>query len=1102
MGEHADQWHHPPQFLHAKIRSDLAGDRTRIAKVGGEQTNRSATVAPQTKLKLPPKYRRRAKSAAGPANFFAYRMDEDCGQGKTFILFTIAIGFSQNHIAVSVPSNGLKGGFSGLLFLKTYSPDTRRSAIYTVHGTRSTKKHCTPVESLVRSGDGALDTRCSVALIAPTLLSLKREHRFQVAIGLVSHDYRLFTSDNEQRKTKRQIDECEKTKQPNIQQNVTTFRKLQSASVLRRMPHDVPGAMLRNFRYYGEGHQQPSEIRNPGPEMTSSSSVTQGPRTDERVVTERMKTFRDLQSVRVFRQRHAGLQGNASTQWRVVKCCKVSWCLLSAVHTRRTHQEPVTRVKPGETECTAATHEKAARHPLHTGCRCPSPSSLRVCNITPDTPCTRDAIRKQQDVPDIASCVRMASTGGRPLSPSCSGWLSFPPANTSRLMISLLQSSSHRVLRAAGDLRREGWQMPPRTRNDTRAGAARTLASTTMKHKKKKGGCFYPPTTPCARRAAYLVPPITVRCQQIIPLLHPFRGSFPSNPYPLLVPTPRGPTPFSSPPLPLPRLESYSRNSYYRLTSNEFQLFTELRAVLRRPSPVGLSPLTLLAFFAVLAVRIRSSASMEGEAEEGERNNFTISELLAILEEDDENVEGNNGQDYNLQTIEHKNLQMRTLGTKILCQLGAEGEFLQQNCLNFFDDGAVSMFVTQSNRYAARKNKLGVISCEETNCFIGKLFLSGYAIVSNTLSRDRFQFIMSNFHCCNNENLDVSDQVTKVQPLFTLLNERFQAYAPHSDKHSVDKPLFLILDVTAGSSLSGPGEVEGSSVASMHCEDWQSTKMAEALEKPPHRSAQGQPLQTSLHPHLHPSSEHVCREMHSPCIPAFVNDHVFSDLSPPLTNADLFAKLHDLHPGIDPTLQEYLCHALQLCNQVAAAVMVMQQVFANSCRPLQSAAMSVEQEVHVVAADGRHWCCGAGRCLASFLVWTPGAVVEVMHVWRCSRHDGCLFCSGHLTSFMLLTFAVDDDACCCNGHMASFSRGIAFVEKLARLPPRAGLTKKKSQCVEVVIDVAADTRDLLEISLVSLVARVWPGVTPYSPRFTLIGSRDINFAHSLIIFDS
>ncbi|KAJ8896870.1 hypothetical protein PR048_002216 [Dryococelus australis] len=59
----------------------------------------------------------------------------------------------------------------------------------------------------------------------------------------------------------------------------------------------------------------------------------------------------------------------------------------------------------------------------------------------------------------------------------------------------------------------------------------------------------------------------------------------------------------------------------------------------------------------------------------------------------------------------------------------------------------------------------------------------------NALSRDWFEIIMSNLHCCDSENLDVSDRFTKVRPLFTMLNDRFQAYAPHSEKHSVDEAM-------------------------------------------------------------------------------------------------------------------------------------------------------------------------------------------------------------------------------------------------------------------------------------------------------------------------
>ncbi|KAJ8893886.1 hypothetical protein PR048_006487 [Dryococelus australis] len=46
----------------------------------------------------------------------------------------------------------------------------------------------------------------------------------------------------------------------------------------------------------------------------------------------------------------------------------VSWCLLTAVHTRHTQQEPAAAEQQTETECIAATHEKAARRPLHTCC--------------------------------------------------------------------------------------------------------------------------------------------------------------------------------------------------------------------------------------------------------------------------------------------------------------------------------------------------------------------------------------------------------------------------------------------------------------------------------------------------------------------------------------------------------------------------------------------------------------------------------------------------------------------------------------------------------------------------------------------------------------
>ncbi|KAJ8881590.1 hypothetical protein PR048_018075 [Dryococelus australis] len=57
-------------------------------------------------------------------------------------------------------------------------------------------------------------------------------------------------------------------------------------------------------------------------------------------------------------------------------------CLLSAVHTRRTQQKPVTRVEPGETECIAVTHERAVRHQLYKCCIAQSRTQVTLQQFT------------------------------------------------------------------------------------------------------------------------------------------------------------------------------------------------------------------------------------------------------------------------------------------------------------------------------------------------------------------------------------------------------------------------------------------------------------------------------------------------------------------------------------------------------------------------------------------------------------------------------------------------------------------------------------------------------------------------------------------------
>ncbi|KAJ8887817.1 hypothetical protein PR048_014035 [Dryococelus australis] len=62
------------------------------------------------------------------------------------------------------------------------------------------------------------------------------------------------------------------------------------------------------------------------------------------------------------------LENRAPVQWRVVECCKVSWRLLTAVHSRCTRQERESAVQPGESECIPTTHKRAIRDLLHASC--------------------------------------------------------------------------------------------------------------------------------------------------------------------------------------------------------------------------------------------------------------------------------------------------------------------------------------------------------------------------------------------------------------------------------------------------------------------------------------------------------------------------------------------------------------------------------------------------------------------------------------------------------------------------------------------------------------------------------------------------------------
>ncbi|KAF2896815.1 hypothetical protein ILUMI_09360 [Ignelater luminosus] len=90
----------------------------------------------------------------------------------------------------------------------------------------------------------------------------------------------------------------------------------------------------------------------------------------------------------------------------------------------------------------------------------------------------------------------------------------------------------------------------------------------------------------------------------------------------------------------------------------------------------------------------------------------------------------------------------------------------------------------------------------EIKAFLGVLILSGYVGVSRrrlhceterdmvieAISRDKFEYILSNFHLADN-NLNQFDKFAKVRPMLGYLNEKFRDKALYEKNHSVDETM-------------------------------------------------------------------------------------------------------------------------------------------------------------------------------------------------------------------------------------------------------------------------------------------------------------------------
>lgn len=139
--------------------------------------------------------------------------------------------------------------------------------------------------------------------------------------------------------------------------------------------------------------------------------------------------------------------------------------------------------------------------------------------------------------------------------------------------------------------------------------------------------------------------------------------------------------------------------------------------------------------------------------------------------------------------------------------LGTDPKSPLEYFYQFFDDSIISRIVNETNRYAQQKNRVQTVSDPEIRAFIGVLILSGYVpvprrklfwerdrdthseLVAESITRDTFDYIMSNIHIQDNNVLNPTDKFAKVRPLFQHLNEKFMENGRLEQMHSVDEAM-------------------------------------------------------------------------------------------------------------------------------------------------------------------------------------------------------------------------------------------------------------------------------------------------------------------------
>ena len=144
---------------------------------------------------------------------------------------------------------------------------------------------------------------------------------------------------------------------------------------------------------------------------------------------------------------------------------------------------------------------------------------------------------------------------------------------------------------------------------------------------------------------------------------------------------------------------------------------------------------------------------------------------------------------------------------KVMLELGEKSPYEIWEAL--FTPNILQHIISETNRYANRdKNQPNFcVSEDEMRQFLGIIFISGYhtvpeesdywstqpdlcvPIVQNTMSRNRYLEIKKYIHFADNQNLTKGDKMSKISPLYNMINDNLVRFGIFHKLLSVDESM-------------------------------------------------------------------------------------------------------------------------------------------------------------------------------------------------------------------------------------------------------------------------------------------------------------------------